>query len=254
MALPKSAPKLSHKGKFPEIDFSDGESIDTTFLPNYLAPEILPSYGLDEEQISALVDWEGTLEGLESLSNLEIPEHITELLLDHISENEAEIALSKPSSDVRLVKSEVLDAFWGPLLGGLRRDHPIQELILVSPWITPWEGKKSSFSSVIKFIKTRSISTRIITRPQEMVNHRKAVEQLRKLKTVEVTELSNLHAKFYVCDMAPTPLALIGSANSTKESFGYNEVGVRVRGRADLENFVRELISLSVELRSSGTK
>jgi len=250
MTLPKSIPSVATSEHFDSENFTNEEEIVSGFLPSYMNPNTLPNYGLEQEQVSAVMDWDGDLEGLATLSDIAVPEALIDELLAHIHDEENQSNEIVASSNVRLVKSNVLDAFWAPLQSGLRRDHPIEELIIVSPWITPWEGPRSSFTGVINFIKRRGIPTRVITRPPEKVNHKKAIDRLKELKSVEITELPQLHAKFYVCDMGPAPVALVGSANSTKESFDYDEVGVLVHGRADLENFVRELISLSNELRT----
>jgi phosphatidylserine/phosphatidylglycerophosphate/cardiolipin synthase-like enzyme len=63
-----------------------------------------------------------------------------------------------------------------------------------------------------------------------------------------------LHAKFFICDLAPVPFALVGSANSTAQSFANYELGVFIRGSGEAEGVIRDLQSLAVELRGAGKR
>jgi len=268
ITMPKRSPTAQSE-YFENIQLDETENSAASLLPDYLNRETLTGYGVsDSLQIDAVIDWDGSYRGLTDLEELAVPSNLIEILLDQVAETTNQIvepddlgfiqrtdggtrlSSERDPKDIQLIKTDVLDAFWGPLLGGLRKNHRIEELIIVSPWITAWDSPKSSLNAVLKFVKNRKIPTRIITRPPDKVNHRKAVDAFAQLPTVEITELPQLHAKFYVCDMAPFPVGLIGSANSTKESFGYSEVGVLVHGRNKLEGFVRELMSLTDELRS----
>lgn len=153
---------------------------------------------------------------------------------------------------LKLIRHNVIDAFFDPVLRLSGESTPL-ELILVSPWITPWDARGSSLTSLIRFVKRNSVPLVVICRPPILPAHVSAVRQLSACPTAEVVALDNLHAKFYMADVPPVPRALLSSANSTAQSLVNFEVGVSIEGAGEAESLVRELQGLAVELRGLGT-
>jgi hypothetical protein len=151
---------------------------------------------------------------------------------------------------IYLVRSQVIDAFFGRLMNV--GATPCLELLIVSPWLTPWATRRSSLEGLIRYIRVSRSPTTIITRPPELLNHQRAVAMMSVVPSVAIYYLSELHAKFFVADRAPVPFALLGSANSTAQSFLNEELGVFVRGTGDAERIVRELQSVAIHLCSIG--
>ena len=248
-----AAPRATPTGDLPDFAATahPAEQPDDS-TPIAYTRDDLRGFGLSEGQVAALITWDGSLDGLTHLSSMNIPDFLTDHLLDQLVTSEP-TAPSPTSRNVRLITSDVLDSFFRPLVSGLRRDHPIEELVIVSPWITPWESRHSSLRGVCNFIRRLSVPTYVVTRPPDFPAHERALEQLAALSTTEITLLADLHAKYYVCDLAPRPVALLSSANSTQASFSNTEVGVFVDGTGDLEGFVRDLQHLTTELRAASS-
>jgi hypothetical protein len=155
------------------------------------------------------------------------------------------------AANVRLIRANVIDSFFGPLVG-LRRDTKPVEVVMTTPWITPWHGPRSSLKGLLRYLKHFSVRTTILTRPPELAAHKRALDYLGSISQTEIVYLPDLHAKFFICDVAPTPFALVASANSTAKSYSNFEVGVFVRGSGRAEGFVRDLQGLAIELRGLG--
>ena len=249
LAAPRSIPKGDLRD-FAAATRPAEQSDDPSRIP--YTRDDLRGFGLPEGQVAALVAWDGSLEGLAQLSSSDIPEFLIDQLLEQLAGVEP-TAPPPTSRKVRLITSDVLDSFFRPLVSGLRRDHPIEELVIVSPWITPWESRHSSLRGVCNFIRRLSVPTYVITRPPDFPAHERALDQLGALSTTDITLRDDLHAKYYVCDLAPRPIALLSSANSTQASFSNTEVGVFVDGTGDLEGFVRDLQQLTTELRAASS-
>lgn len=248
IALP-TIPPAAPAEVFPSLDEQtelDENAIVSDEVP-YTTVD-LRNLGLSDSQIDAIAIWDGTGESLEELVDLEIPDFLVMPLLERVSaiapERRAVI-----TRDIQLIRRDVLDSFFGPLMN-LRSDHQIGQLEVISPWITPWDSTHSSLTGLCKFIRRTGTPTYVITRPPELKAHKEALEMLSAVKYVEITFLESLHAKYYVCDLAPSPRSLLASANSTRGSFLNNEVGVLVTGRGELEGYVRELQGLTTELRT----
>lgn len=152
-----------------------------------------------------------------------------------------------------LVREQVLDSFYGPLLQLPDSARPL-ELTVVAPWITPWDAPLSSFGALVRYVRSRRVRTVLLTRPPVMPQHRYCIEQLASVDNVDVYFLDDLHAKFFVCDIAPAPFALVASANSTSRSLSNHEVGIFMRGNGEAEGIVRDLQALSVDLRVAGKR
>ena len=157
----------------------------------------------------------------------------------------------KPTGLIQLVRRNVIDAFFGRLflLGESQRPT---ELVIAAPWLTAWNSPKSSLDGLIRYLKRRPIRTTILTRPPDMASHQAALARLAEVPSVQLIQVPALHAKFFICDVAPVPFALVASANTTAQSFLNWEVGVLVRGSGELESFVRDLQALAIDLIATG--
>jgi mRNA-degrading endonuclease RelE of RelBE toxin-antitoxin system len=157
------------------------------------------------------------------------------------------------AGNVRLIRRYVIDAFFGPLIKQTEANKPLG-LLVITPWITPWDGPTSSFKGFIEYLRHYRIRTTIVTRPAELSSHKRAMKELAKLDQAEIIELADLHAKFFVCDIAPAPFALVASANSTAQSYSNFEVGIFIRGSGRAEGLIRDLQGLAVDLLAAGQR
>ena len=145
--------------------------------------------------------------------------------------------------DATLVTNNVIDSFFGRFLT-ISRNIPIAELIVVSPWITPWEAKESRLENVCREIHRRRLKTYIVTTfpsGASANSHWNALKQFHQCESVMVTELPNLHAKFYVCVSTVRPFALVCSANLTNHSLSNSEIGVLLDAGPNFKDLIEEL-------------
>ncbi|MCZ7577051.1 MAG: hypothetical protein M5U18_08445 [Dehalococcoidia bacterium] len=191
-----------------------------------------------------------TIDELLALVDIGLPEWLLDEVAQYLQRGSARRA--KPIQ-ITLLRNRVIERFFGPVLAQAQ-SAPILEVTLVTPWVTPWAGTHSSLERLLEMIRRRRIPVTLITRPPTLEMHRVAVEQFRAIPSAEVILLSDLHAKYYVCEMPPVPFAMLGSANATQGSLSNYELGVMVRGSGSAETFVRNLQSLTNELRVIGTR
>jgi len=249
IATPQHEPS-SKPPRIPKLPGRLEELVESTFSAGQSRAEPVneegPSWGTVSRIIAAK-----TPDDLYELIDLGLPEELFDRLYGVLSE----AATSRPdqSKNVWLIRKNVIDAFFGRLINLGQASHP-SEVTMITPWITPWRGPKSSLAAFVRYVARRAVRTTIITRPPELVGHKQALAELSRLKTVEISYLPELHAKFFVCDVAPIPFTLVASANSTAQSFANFEVGVLVRGSGAAEGFVRDLQSLGTELLAIGTR
>ena len=210
----------------------------------------LERYGLEDELLEAIARCE-TIENLTDLIDLGITENVFDVLWDEFRRRGAATQRSGQWT-VRLLKSRIIDEFFERVFT-IRRSSPISELSIVAPWITTWRGSSSSFDALERFIHQRGVRVRVITRPPTFAAHEEAISRLTMLPMVRLFLLPDLHAKFMICDTAPVPFAVIGSANVTTQSQSNYEVGVMVRGSGQAETVIRELEALRVELQAIST-
>jgi mRNA-degrading endonuclease RelE of RelBE toxin-antitoxin system len=211
---------------------------------------VLRNENLDDDLTEGILTCQ-TEEELSGLIDIGLPEHLFDMLAHELA-----VRSTRTQADlwtVRLVRRHVIDDFFGRLIL-LPTTTPVVDLTIVSPWITPWEGRSSSLEAIVKRAQQLRIPTTIVTRPPTLANHKLAMERLSTIRTAEIVHLKDLHAKFFICDIAPIPLTLLGSANATTQSIANFELGVLVRGSGQAEGFVRELQSLTTELRSFGQR
>lgn len=235
-------------------------SVDAPKWPPAPEDEMRPTS--DREEISPArddIDWESIArvvinrdaEDLRPLIDFGLPEDTFDELYSFLLREKAE-ATEHPRN-VHIIRENVIDEFFGRLMLLPAKSRPT-DLLIVSPWLTPWEGPKSSFAGVVRTLSKSLTPTTVVTRPPRLAQHERCVSELIALKNVEVVLLDDLHAKFFVCDLAPVPFALVGSANSTAQSFANYEIGVFVRGSGEAEAVVRDLQSLAIELRAAGRR
>jgi mRNA-degrading endonuclease RelE of RelBE toxin-antitoxin system len=189
-------------------------------------------------------------EDLYGLIDMGLPEPLFDELFEQLTKQPKERVGPR---NVHLVRERVIDEFYGRYLllsPTIRR----LELTIVTPWLTPWDGVRSSYSAFVESLTKFPVATTLITRPPLIPQHRKCVDELSQLRHVEVIFLEDLHAKFFICDIPPVPFALIGSANTTAQSFLNFEVGVFIRGAAEAEAIIRDLQALTIELRVAGKR
>lgn len=206
----------------------------------------LRSQGVAPDAIDALMSWDGTENGFFRLTDYRLPEWIMELILaDLVAERPA----TSEAASVELVRRHILDRFFR-VVEGLPSDSEVEEVTIVSPWITPWVGENSSLAGLARVVARRRLRVRVITRPPISPASEKALNLLStaSTKSVDVFYVNNLHAKFYVCDLAPVPFALITSANATQGSLSNVELGLFVRGRGEFEAVIRDLQGLADQL------
>jgi len=202
----------------------------------------LRSHGMSPDAIDALMSWDGTEKAFFGLSDFQLPIWIMERLL-------ADLVAEKESTPVELVRQQVLDRFFR-VVEGLPCENHVQEVTIVSPWITPWVGKSSSLNGLARVVARRRLRVRVITRPPASPENEEALRLLSSAstKSVDIFYVNNLHAKFYICDLAPVPFALIASANATQGSLSNVELGLFVRGRGEFESVIRDLQSMADQL------
>lgn len=229
----------------PAVDRSGWSGYETT-----RGPEAVTDYGQAWDSIEQLVLTQDP-QALYELIDFGLPAPMFDSLYNALSTRAPRRAHGP--ENVRLVRRDVVDSFFGPLLRMAPSDD-VQELTVVSPWITPWDGRQSSFDGFLRWLKRFDCPCRIVTRPPEFDSHDAAVSLLAESPAVELTFLRELHAKYFVCDLAPVPFALIGSANSTHRSFSNLEIGVYVRGTGETEGIVRDLQGHAIELRATGLR
>jgi len=125
-------------------------------------------------------------------------------------------------------------------------------LVVVSPWISPLDGRGWLFQEVCKKIKDRTIRTLVITRSPEKDWHKRALELLMK-SGAEVYTNEDIHAKIMICKMTDRrkSLAIVGSANLTRSArFDNIEVGVLIKGMTDrYYSLIEDLISSTYDLK-----
>jgi mRNA-degrading endonuclease RelE of RelBE toxin-antitoxin system len=228
------------------LDMSDSEKLsDSRFMTTTEIFELCEQGGVAEEDVAVLSEWDRSSSMIEAAIEMNLPEELSERLF---AEWQLQASLDdRQNANVLLVRNEVISSFF-QMVENLPSTMPISGLTIVSPWITPWSAQRSSLGGTTKVITRRNISTKIVTLPPVIPKHIEAIDHFNNLPSVSVFTHPKLHAKFYICDADPMPFALVASANSTQKSMQNSEVGILVKGRGDLEGFVRDLQSLAVDL------
>jgi hypothetical protein len=124
----------------------------------------------------------------------------------------------------------------------------VQQLIIVSPWITALRAESITLEDIIAKISYDRVRTVVIMRPphKDSINL-EAVQLLSRNQFVTIYFNAELHAKVYVCRCHPFGFALIGSANLSGQATRALEIGVLIEGRGYGMNIVEELERLGTE-------
>lgn len=145
--------------------------------------------------------------------------------------------------NARLIRGDVILE----LLRQIYYARDVKQLVIVSPWITPWT-EAPSFSCLLELVRVRKTRILVVTREPINEAHLKAVRLLATLKTAEILFNDSVHAKIVAC-LAPSPWAFgaLGSANLTANSLSQVEVGLMVSSRDGGEALIRELASMGTD-------
>lgn len=136
---------------------------------------------------------------------------------------------------------------------------PIDELILVSPYIGPLWGVSVTLQRIVEKINAEHIRTYVVTNSPaaDKPAHSAAVAILSKSRWTEVRYNESLHAKVYVCHAPSGGFALFGSGNLTESSINHRlEVGMIINERGQGVPLYKTLHEWSlIKLRTlEGTK
>ena len=259
LATPREAPQGPAPSGFPTPwrPRSGGRSVEPSARPHppVAAGEIAPwtseelvGRGISPELATQIVGARDA-DDVEALIDLGLPENLFDVLVKLLQDDPSRQGDRRPSppSNIELVKTRVIDAFFGRVLQNTVAE--IKNLTIVTPWLTNCSGRTSSLDAVLRFVHKRRIQLNVVTRPPDRQIYAGPIERIKNLNTAEVSFIENLHAKFFLCELVPIPFALIGSANATNTSLTNYEIGVLVKGTGQAEGFVREVYGLADELR-----
>lgn len=117
----------------------------------------------------------------------------------------------------------------------------ISQLVVVSPWITPWQ-ELPSFSWWIEEIYKRNLRTTVITRTPTIPAHLNALKALARNEKTRVYLNDSVHAKIIACP-GPFPwgFGVVGSANITSNSLNQLEIAIMVLARSGGDGIIKEL-------------
>jgi len=129
-------------------------------------------------------------------------------------------------------------------------DIPIENLILISPYVSNLEGTRVTLDSICKKAVEKSIPFYVITRSPQEEYHQQAINTLLSYDPIELRYNESLHAKLYLClcQDESQSFALIGSANLTRNSIEKNiEIAMMIYGRGRGREILRELSHWGLE-------
>ncbi len=129
-------------------------------------------------------------------------------------------------------------------------DIPIENLILISPFVGNLEGTRVTLDGICRKAVEKGIPTYVITRAPEEEYHQQAINTLVSYDPIELRFNESLHAKLYVClcQDESQSFALLGSANLTQNSIEKNiEVAMMIYGRGRGREILRELSRWGLE-------
>lgn len=107
----------------------------------------------------------------------------------------------------------------------------LSHVVLVSPWVSPFEGHPHSIDNLVECVNRYRIRTYVFMRPPRTDLECAVVAAFDKCPSAEVVVNPHLHAKVYGC-AGPTPygFAIISSANFTEASSQLYELGMLIVG------------------------
>jgi len=108
-------------------------------------------------------------------------------------------------------------------------DIPIQNLILINPFVDTLEGTRVTLDNVCGKAADKGVFTYVITRTPQEEYHQQTIDILMIYGPVELRFNESLHAKLYICSCqdASRSFALFGSANLTRTSIEEN-IGIAI--------------------------
>jgi len=129
-------------------------------------------------------------------------------------------------------------------------DYPMENLVLISPFIGNLEGNRITLDSVCKKAATRKMPIYVITRTPEEKYQEDAINTLINYDYVELRFNESLHAKLYFClcyDESKS-FALLGSANLTRNSIEQNiEIAMMIYGKGPGRELLKEFSRWGLE-------
>lgn len=141
-----------------------------------------------------------------------------------------------------------------PFLNRVYGTDGVDNLILVSPWMKHLEFLTGDTYRLIERLQVQSSRLTVITREPEEGWHSEFLETCARLRYAEIYYVSDLHAKYYVCNAARGSFALIGSPNLYEFSRRTFEIGVVIHARGPGQTLISDLEDITVELKTSQNK
>jgi len=127
---------------------------------------------------------------------------------------------------------------------------PIENLILISPFLDALESTRVSLDKICRRAVEKGIHTYVITRAPEEEYQQRAIDILKGYDPVELRFNESLHAKLYIClcrDESRS-FALLGSANLTRKSIEKNiEIAIMIYGRGRGREILSERFGWGLE-------
>lgn len=151
-----------------------------------------------------------------------------------------ELEASRPrakerSTAFRLLSRRVIEAFLDQALVA----HGWRRLYIVSPWISDFE----CFEKLLRRLKEDKATAYVVTRPPQDDWHVEAIASLEDTGRANISLVPDLHMKLYTVAADSGGMALLGSANMTKQSLENHEIGILVHSYAGGKHFVDRLES-----------
>jgi hypothetical protein len=118
----------------------------------------------------------------------------------------------------------------------------VNHIILVSPWLSAFEGHPHSVEQLVGHINQYRIRTYIFTRPAATSLENAVIAKLELCQSAEIVVNPHLHAKVYAC-VGPPPygFGIVSSANFTDTSSHLYEIGMLIVGMGAGAQIVEQL-------------
>lgn len=119
-----------------------------------------------------------------------------------------------------------------------------QSLVLVSPFISTFEGEAYKLVDVLKKAQRDRTRVYVVTHEPEAMYQLQGMELLKQFSGVEIRYNSEIHAKLYICwgREVEESFAFFGSGNLTSGGIKYNlELGMMILARGDGKNIIKAL-------------
>lgn len=161
-----------------------------------------------------------------------------------------ELNMLLPVNPIEVLKEDIPGYFFRNCF--LPNASITDRLVIISPWVSPLNGRKWLFKQTCKKIKETNVRTLVITRAPIEDWHIEALELLAE-SGADVYTNEDVHAKVMACKTKDKrkSVAIVGSANLTRSGrFDNVEAGVLIRGTTDrYYSLIEDLISSSYDLK-----